>query len=731
MGSKLAYVKTTLRPIKKVFIIEKGDTENFKKIIENCSGEIGGLFNLILISDWFRDSNLCNELRKFIVSHDPDIIVNFSSIENDLLQHKFKIKTISDKATLKYLTTPLHMFNHSPIHNFAQTGQIKFVDASNPKMNQFKVINYGIANIKDLKKELSSTIFGKKRFVSINEIDSKEFLNDLLQNFRFSLLKLSIKESQSSEAIVNSRIKDLLETTPIIILGIDDDVESQAYFWSLRATRPDAKVVWLNKDDLLMFLEKDPQIFAGNYKIMASEKNLKEIENNETLKGRELIRNWVFDHFGKLNSWQSFSQTSTLPIIENQMHIEHQRHFSFSNQGINVHCAMDIANVEFFTLPKGESIGELCYDLPDKVPFKQYFSRVSSNGLSVYFDQFEPTSQDSLFLELKIPSTKLIFEKYFDSLGFDLKPTASENTFNRLIELVGGPSEIKSIRSEFTYELLLKMTPLRSKKIAKEIAKELKNERITDQVEEIITKILKSPVISSPIIKTVEQIESSLNLKDHEKEIFPKILESLVHKKFIQRGKYFECPNCQNDLWYQLDQIEKEIKCYSCSTNINLPVFVESRELKDSYKLNEMVANAVDQGIVPILFFLGYFHDLDIQIYNYLANVEIYEKGSNALKIEIDFVLNCLGRIGLFELKAKRGFDKNQIDKLINFSKLIEADFIGLVSFLPGNDPRVLEAKEWLRDCGVENVIISFEDIFNESSFKNNPLTPLFWRMIN
>jgi hypothetical protein len=332
---------------------------------------------------------------------------------------------------------------------------------------------------------------------------------------------------------------------------------------------------------------------------------------------------------------------------------------------------------------------------------------------------------ESIFLELEIPKSKNIFEKYFGQYEYQIKTTSSENSFQRFLDLIGGISEIKSIRNKVAFDLFTKMTPLRGKKIAKEIALELRDGNLEDRLDEIITKKLNSPIISSPVIKTISDNCSHLNLPAADRTNLFGILEVLNRQKLLLRGKYFECSNCQTYIWYQLDQIEREVKCYACNSITSIPVSVGGEELVDSYKLNELVMTSVDQGVIPVLYVLSYIHEILVSGYHYLAGIEITDKSKIVPNPEIDLIVNCIGKIGLFEIKAQRGFERKQFDRLIEVAKKINADFIVLAALLPKDSSEMVQAKEWLKNCGVKNSLLSFEDILIDTPKKNKDFVRL------
>ena len=91
---KMELITSKIRPIRKLFILEPNSINHFKTIIEELSDEIDGFKNIFLLNDekiW-SSINLA-----FVKRHDPDFIINFSSLEDALLKEYFQLETVNAK----------------------------------------------------------------------------------------------------------------------------------------------------------------------------------------------------------------------------------------------------------------------------------------------------------------------------------------------------------------------------------------------------------------------------------------------------------------------------------------------------------------------------------------------------------------------------------------------------------------------------------------------------------
>lgn len=102
-----------------------------------------------------------------------------------------------------------------------------------------------------------------------------------------------------------------------------------------------------------------------------------------------------------------------------------------------------------------------------------------------------------------------------------------------------------------------------------------------------------------------------------------------------------------------------------------------SATLEDSFKLNELMCNAVDQGILPLLLTTNFLFKQRFCGKRFLFNNNVFDENSKKQLAEVDIIFTIGKLIGIAEVKADRGFeDHNQIDKLLDISKRINANLI-------------------------------------------------------
>lgn len=90
-----SFVTTKVRPIRKLFIIED-DHEISLSIFMSLMQDIDGILNLILKND----NSLLSEINKTLVdSYDPDVVLNYSNLEDETISEFFNAITYNSKST--------------------------------------------------------------------------------------------------------------------------------------------------------------------------------------------------------------------------------------------------------------------------------------------------------------------------------------------------------------------------------------------------------------------------------------------------------------------------------------------------------------------------------------------------------------------------------------------------------------------------------------------------------
>ena len=306
--------------------------------------------------------------------------------------------------------------------------------------------------------------------------------------------------------------------------------------------------------------------------------------------------------------------------------------------------------------------------------------------------------QDSPVVRIvRLPTDIQIFDTLFSEFGTTIKPTAGTKIANQVLSLFGGTTEIGIMCSKEIIDLLVAMTPKRIERIVKELKQGAETGRSEEELITILSDNLNNAFMrSNDISLSLDRMSEKAHVQKATRDEFYQKIQRLYDAGILLRGKSFQCPHCGTNLWFSLDAIQASNKCYACNIDVQIPVHHEGKVAGDAFRLNELICNAVDQGILPLLLAL---HQLQAQPYNgkrFICNYNVYsEQGSEIGEVDLAFTLG--GRLGLAEIKAHRGFDNAQVDRLINVSKQVKADMLLFGTLLNKATPEINDLIEHLK----------------------------------
>jgi hypothetical protein len=721
--NRIETLATRVRPVKKLFIIEQDDREQLVKIITSVSKEITGLSNLILVND---DTLFSDEVVAFVNRHDPDVIVNYSSRSNDDLQKKYKIKSLtgsrSDKS-VAHLSTPLYIVNNIPQHAFLEvtdaTNEVfSCLDDKRDPENLMFLLHCGLSDA-DIDDAIEESVFKNTKVSNITSLEHFfQIVDDIDKNFLYISLPLADIGEGSSIFYLDYNPDQLFKDKPTVIFGRQDDVRSMVYFWNMRATYPYNKTIWVPVE--IFDIVKD---YLGDFKYYCV------FSGEELVQGRLIQDDLVeFDcskyYFGTFTrEWDLFSHLQNVSIIDGKLRITHPVEKMFSTYGLNISLVLEVVGLKETHLPKSLHLGELFVSLPEKGIFPYYFARISRLKLSLYASNFDIGEASPLIEDITLPTTKEILTVLFNEAQLKIVETQGTRVADQLIDLLGGYDGIKLISNRSIFELLVKLTPPRVEKLVKALTTEL-GDADESEIRDLITKNIASfTTINLSNIVDIEKISSMLPIsKKQRKQIYP-LIQELYERKVLLRGKSFSCPYCNSVLWYSLETIREENKCYGCNQYISIPIFDGEKVLGDHFKLNELVSNAVDQGLLPLLLAVAFLYKQPYHNRSFIHNYDIFNVVQNTRLAEADLIFILGGRLGLAEIKADRGFEEGQIDRLLDSARIVNADMV-LFSTLKGKEAGEIESLvSYLssRELKIPAFILTGEILFEEGLISLRP----------
>jgi hypothetical protein len=151
---------------------------------------------------------------------------------------------------------------------------------------------------------------------------------------------------------------------------------------------------------------------------------------------------------------------------------------------------------------------------------------------------------------------------------------------------------------------------------------------------------------------TLQQL-AQIALPDVQMPRFTEQIAQLSQRGAFIRGYRLQCPTCDIDTWYTLDDIAENVVCLGCRIPFQLPL-----ELDFAFRPNRLLMEASKSGALTVL--LTLYHWLqDSPITLWLAGLEVSKNGQTT-----DIDLLAQREDGLFMAECKDNFNVNDLEAL-------------------------------------------------------------------
>jgi len=123
-------------------------------------------------------------------------------------------------------------------------------------------------------------------------------------------------------------------------------------------------------------------------------------------------------------------------------------------------------------------------------------------------------------------------------------------------------------------------------------------------------------------------------------------MKTLAGSSTLIRGYRLQCPTCDLDTWYALDDVAEMVICEGCRTSFQLPL-----ELDFAFRPNRLLIEALKSGALTILLTLNHWlHDYPVTVWQ--SNIDVSQEN-----ISTDIDLLVQREDGLYMAECKDNLD--------------------------------------------------------------------------
>lgn len=720
---RTTFVTTSIRPFKKIFVVNPDDLSAFETIISSISDEVDQIFNLIIPLDklFYLDST-----KEFISRCDPDILFNLTEESSAELEHHFQVKTVKpdpDVWRLSKFGTKLMSFSTVPIwaSKFGATAPSS-VFATTELLNTPESLLFGVnfGCVPEVEKfHLETSIFKDTSISDISELPDLE--KDIFgHEKKFCHLTTHIGfggGGGSSVWEIDYNREQYLQKGISVFSGSSTNLAFLYYFWNSRAYNPFSNLVWIPTELLSKFRDS---ISAQKYVTFYVAENDSRNFIKELFEAPHIVVVDRYHFSGAKTRWQCFDHSQTVQVSGDNIYLQHPAEKTFSDIGIGA-FVIEVQGISECTYPVKASFWDLYNPKArDWQMLQEHFKRVSRKGLAAY--SFNINFDNSpVGLEFPLRSFRQVMEHLFKSKNIEIHDTPKSRLLSQLVNLIGGLENADDICKKHIFDLIYSSSPTVKTEVAlKKLFPGLKGGDQDSKVEAVSKAVEKGTVELSVIFATADDLYNKAKQADNslQKTSFFSTFQTLYDRRVFLRGKHFDCPMCASKVWLPLETLSSSNYCPDCGNLITIPVHTNGAVDKDKYRLNQLLVRAIDQGQLSTLLLLNVLKKQSFRVFDFIANVEMLREGE--VFSDADVLFRIGRKLGIAECKSARNFPTEQIDSMIQVIEDLKLDFGIFSCLLSADSVDLADSIEYIRSKNLKFpiLIISRDVLFSPTKVK-------------
>lgn len=718
---RTAFVTTSIRPFKKIFVVKPDDITAFETIFDALADEVDQIFNLIIPLDgyFYLDST-----KEFIRRCDPDILFNLTDESDAELEERFQVKTVRPDSNVWRLSkfgTNLMSFSATPrwSNRFGATIPTS-VFATKQLLNTpeslLRGVNFGcVPDVKEL--HLEGSIFTD---VSITDTPEVSELGESIFDHEKKFCHLT-----THIGFGGGGGRSVWETdyNPVgyfqqgisVFVGSSTNLAFLYYFWNTRAYNPFSNLVWIPTE--LLNVLRDVISAQEEVKFYVVE-NESKVLIEDLFEAPSIVNVERYYFSGAKTRWQCFDHSQTVQVSGDLCYVQHPVEKTFSDIGIGA-FVIEVQGITECAYPIRATFWDLYHPKidPNWAIFQERFKRIGQRGLAAYSLNIS-FDNAPVEIEFPLPSFRQVMHHLFMSKGIEIQETPKSRLLSQLVNLVGGLENADEICQKHIFDLIYSSSPTVKTELA--LRKMFPNPKGNDhelKVEAVSKAVENGTVEVSAVFATAEDLytkakEKSGSLK---KSSFFSTLQTLYDNRVFLRGKHFDCPMCASKVWLPLERLSASNYCPDCGNLISIPVHSNGAVDKDKYRLNQLLVRAIDQGQLSTLLLLNLLNKQSFRIFDFITNVEMLR--ANKVFSDADILFRVGKKLGIAECKSSRNFPTEQIDSMIEVITTLNLDFGIFSCLLPADSADLAESIEYMlsKNLNFPILIITKEALFEPS----------------
>jgi hypothetical protein len=257
--------------------------------------------------------------------------------------------------------------------------------------------------------------------------------------------------------------------------------------------------------------------------------------------------------------------------------------------------------------------------------------------------------------ELRLPPPDIQLARHLSSLSLRAQPSGAGQLARTLLDRISDNEGLDALALPHALSILQALIAPSRKKLAQRIRRELQDSGMAAIDEDRVVELLgREGLFAELATRTLAQLQGTLGVP-------PKVVLSsvgpLCDAAFLQRGRAFACPLCGIKDYLRLAELNDRVACRACRQEFPLPAVENGQEAPTAYRLDGLMARAMDQDIVPVLLTLRYLlrRPEASNHAHWWPGLDLYENDSIDADYEIDLLIADGGRLLVCQVKRDAG----------------------------------------------------------------------------
>jgi hypothetical protein len=243
-----------------------------------------------------------------------------------------------------------------------------------------------------------------------------------------------------------------------------------------------------------------------------------------------------------------------------------------------------------------------------------------------------------------------------------------------LLGRLPGPQELDPLAHPIATRVLGEMIAPSRLKLAQRVRQELERTRVASVNEELLVTLLRQEGLFLEVqTRTLEQLASATSVST--RDVLGAVA-GLCEAGYLQRGRSLRCPRCETPDFWRLRELDEQLICRACRQEFALPTAEGTREARTGYRLDGLVARALDQDLLGALLVLRLLLERSAQAKSvaWWPGLELFELSSTSAVAEIDLLFAADGVLTVCEVKADAaGMDATAVTRFVELADRIGA----------------------------------------------------------